>query len=269
MKRLLILLTMISTGGMVAEAGHRSRHVTANSNCCQTPNSNSQPSDGGTAQRGTNTCRSTRWYKAKDGTFREMMPYMDALSRAEDADDMEIQLKGVQVQLETANASIATVQSDAAKLKAELESQIAALKQQLESELQAVASQKERGNKAEAAHKQCIEQIAGLRDSSKKSEESLKAAQGELNKTKEERDSLKTARAELEQKLSDVTAAKIAAEEATKVSQQELEKLKHDAAEAKKSAVESDAKSDDAPKPGEEKPATDGTAAPGAEVPNN
>jgi len=269
MKRLLILLTMISAGSKVADAGHRSGHVTANSNCCQTANNNCQPSGGGTARCLTNNGKSTRWYKAKDGTFREMMPYMDALSRAEDADDMEIQLKSVQVQLETANSSIETVQADAAKLKAELESQIATLKQQLESELQAVADQKERGDKAEAAHKQCIEQIAGLRDSGRKSEETLKATQGELKKTTEERDSLKIARAELEQKLTDMTAAKLAAEEAAKVNQQELEKLKHDAAEAKKSVVESGAKSEDAPTPDAEKPATDGRAAPGEEVTNN
>ncbi|MCA9060458.1 MAG: hypothetical protein KDA85_18235 [Planctomycetaceae bacterium] len=45
------------------------------------------------------SCSTTRWYKAKDGTLREMLPYMTALSRAEDADDLEIELRGVQEEL--------------------------------------------------------------------------------------------------------------------------------------------------------------------------
>lgn len=241
MQRLLILLAVISAGGMVVEAGNRSCKLSPNSNCCPT------------------SC----WYQAKDGTFREMMPYTKALSRAEDADDMEIQLSGVQAELATAKTSIETVQADAAKLKAELENQIAALTQQLESERQTVADQTERGDKAEAAHKLCIEQIADLRDNSRKSEDSRKAAQGDLRKTSEERDSLKTARAELEQKLTDMTAAKTAAEEAAKVSQQELEKLKQDAAEAKKAAVETEEKEKDAVNPDADK------QSPGGEVPNN
>ena len=250
MKKLLILLIVISAGGMIAEAGHRSSRSSANSNFCPTTG-------------GDSTCGSTGWYKAKDGTFREMMPYSKALSRAEDADDMEIQLKGVQAELATAKTSIETVQADAAKLKADMESQIAALTQQLESERQIVVAQTERGDKAEAAHKQCIEQIAGLRDTAKKSEDSFKAVQGDLKKTGEERDSLKTAKAELEQKLTDMTSAKTAAEEAAKVGQQELEKLKQEAAEAKKAAVESEEKEKDAANPDADKPAPDGGASPG------
>ena len=257
MKKLLILLTVISASGMVAEAGHRACCVSAKSNC-------------GPTTGGGNTCGSTQWYKAKDGTFREMMPYTKALSRAEDADDMEIQLKGVQAELVTAKTTIETVQADAATHKTELESQIAALTQQLEAERQNVVAQTERGDKAEAAHKQCVEQIASLRDSGKKMEDSLKAAQGDLKNTAEERDSLKTARAELEQKLTDMTAAKTSAEEAAKVSQQELEKMKQEAAEAKKAALEAEEKAKkDAPEPNPEKPATDDGAAPGEEVPKN
>ena len=263
MKKLLVLLTMISAGGMVAEAAHRSGRFTANSNCSPTRIGNCQTTGGG------RTSGSTCWYKAKDGTFREMMPYTEALSRAEDADDMEIQLKGVQAELATATTNIETVQADAAKLKTELESQIAALTQQLESERQTVATQKERADKAEAAHKQCIEQIASLRESGTKSEESLKAVQVDLRKSVEERDSLKTGRAELEQKLTDMTAAKISAEEAAKVGQQELEKLKQEAAEAKKAAVETENEEKGEAKPDAEKPAADGGAASGEEVPQN
>ena len=228
MKKLLILVGMFATSGMIAEASHRSCRLASNPSCCQTSGDSCPAS----------ACGSTRWHKAKDGTFREMMSYKDALSRAEDADDMEFQLKGVQEQLVAAQASIETVQSDAATLKSSLESRIAALQQQLEAERQAVATQKERGDQAEAAHKQCIEQVAGLREAGKKNDEALKAVQGELRTTTEERDSLKAARAELEQKLSYMTAAKTSAEESAKVRQQELEKLKHDAAESKKPEIE-------------------------------
>lgn len=244
MKKLMILLIVISAGRLAVEAGDRSCRLSSKSNCCPTAG----------------------WYKAKDGTFREMMPYDKALSRAEDADDMEIQLGNVQAELAKAKASIETVQTDAAKLKSDMESQIAALTKQLESERQAVVAQKERGDRAEAAHKQCIEQIADLRDKSTKAEDSLKAVQADLRKTFEERDSLKTARAELEQELTDMAAAKAAAEEAAKASQQALDKFKQDAAEAKKPAIEADEK--DAPDPDADKPATDGDAAPVEETPD-
>ena len=46
------------------------------------------------------------WYKAKDGSLREKPEYWAAVSRAEDADDMEIVLRGVQQELVAANAEI-------------------------------------------------------------------------------------------------------------------------------------------------------------------
>jgi hypothetical protein len=187
MKRVLILLMVAATGSAAAEATHRQCRVVTDPSCCQPRTDHCSTSGGG----------SNRWYKAKDGTFREMMNYRDALSRAEDADDMEIQLRGIQAELVSAKAGIETMQSDTAKLKADLESQIASLQQQLEAERQTVVAQKERGDKAEAAHKQCIEQIASLRDAGRKSDETLKATQSELSRTTEERDNLKAARADL------------------------------------------------------------------------
>jgi len=259
MKKILLLITVLSACGLTAEARHRS--------CCVPSNSNNPRSSACSTGSGT----STRWYRAKDGTFREMMPYMDALSRAEDADDMEIVLKGVQAELTLAKSNIETIQADAAKLRTELEGQIAELKMQLENEKTAVAAQKERGDKAEAAHKQCVDQIASLRDGAKKSEESLKATQGELKKTSEERESLKAARVELEKKLAAMTATmdavKKAAEDSAKVSQQEIEKLKQEAAEAKKAAVEAEAKAKEAPKPDEPKPETNAPAGDNGEKP--
>ena len=263
MKRLLIIASLMSSCSMVAEAGNRSCCQTAQKNCCST------------ACCSTTSGCSTQWYKAKDGTFREMVPYMEALSRAEDADDMEIKLKGVQQQFEAASAESEAIKAETAKLKAEMETQIAELKQQLDAERQAVAAQKDRGDKAEAAHKQAVEQVAMLRDSEKKNEESRKAGETEFKKVSEERDGLKVAKADLEKALSEMTAARTSVEEAAKATQQELAKLKQEAAEAKKAKVEEEPapedapKPDDAPKSDEEKPATDGGDAPGEEPPKN
>jgi chromosome segregation protein len=259
MKNLLIIIGIVATSGVIAEAANRSCRLPSISNCCQTANDNCP----------STACGSTRWYKAKDGTLREMMSYKDALSRAEDADDVEHRMKEVQEQLVAAKASIETVQADAATLKSSMESQLAALQQQLDTERQAVAAQKERGDKAEAAHKQSIEQIAALRETSKKSEDLLNAAQAKLKETAQERDSLKAAKAELEQKLSDMSAARAAAEDAAKVSQQELEKQKLDAAEGKKSVIETDEKAQNSPEPDTEKPVADGGAATGEELSSN
>ncbi|MEI6539699.1 MAG: hypothetical protein WCO86_09260 [Planctomycetota bacterium] len=256
MKTLYIVLVFFSAGGMVAEAGLRGSRLSGNSNCSPT------------TSRG-NTCATTRWYKAKDGTCREMLPYAKALSRAEDADDMEIELENTQSELATVKTSIEAVQSEAAKLQAAMQSQIAELTQQLEAERQTVSVQKERGDKAEASHKQSVDQIANLRDAAKKMEESVQAVQAEIKKTTEERDSLKIARAELEQKLTDMTAAKTAAEAAALLNQQELEKFKQEAAESKKAAIEAEEKAKDEVKPDADKPATDGGAAPSEEVPQN
>ncbi|MGV2338914.1 MAG UNVERIFIED_CONTAM: hypothetical protein LVR18_34490 [Planctomycetaceae bacterium] len=35
----------------------------------------------------------TQWYRAKDGTVRKMLPYWDAMHRAEDADKLETELQ--------------------------------------------------------------------------------------------------------------------------------------------------------------------------------
>ena len=95
MKNLLSTITVTLAMTVAAAAGE---------NACPQP-----------AASGCSPCQSTQWYKAKDGTFRKKMPYAKALDRAEDADDMEIQLKGVQTELATATTTIETVQADAAK----------------------------------------------------------------------------------------------------------------------------------------------------------
>ncbi len=236
MKTLLITLCVALACSLSAEAGLRS---------C-----------GKTEQTCSSSCPTTRWYKAKDGTYREMMPYMKALDRAEDADDMEPVLKQTQADLVAATSQIEAVSAEMAKLKADMEAQVAELQSQLAAEKQAVANQKERADKAETAHKMCIEEVAQLREQSKKQDEVLTATKNDLKATASERDSLKTAKADLEKQVSDLAAANKAAEDALKAAQADLEKMKQEAAEAKKAAIESEAaaKKEDDPNAGGEKP---------------
>lgn len=240
MKTLLTSLAVALAFGSISEAGLKS--------CLKPEKNNCSP------------CNTTRWYKAKDGTYREMMPYKDALSRAEDADDMEPVLKQAQADLTAAKAEIEAVKTEAANVKAAMEAQVAELNKQLEGEKQKLAAETTRAEKAETAHKLCIEEVAQLREAGKKQDEALASAKGELKTTTEERDALKTARADLEKQVTDLTAAKNAAEEALKAAQAELEKMKQEAAESKKATVEGEpAKEGEDPNAGGEKPPEAGT----------
>lgn len=253
MKTAVITFCVALVFGATAEAGKCSSACQNKQACCS-------------------TCQTTRWYKAKDGTYREMMPYMKALSRAEDADDMEPVLKKTQEELAATRADVEAVKAEAAQTKAAIEAQLAEVRAQLEVEKQSVASQKERGDKAEAAHKLCIEQISQLRDEAGKNEEALTAAKGELKTVTEERDSLKTGKADLEKQVSELTAAKEAAEDARKKAEEELEKAKQEAAESKKAVVEEEPaeKKGEDPKAGDEKPPeANGEPAPAVSPPAN
>jgi chromosome segregation ATPase len=191
-----------------------------------------------------------QWYKAKDGTLREKLPYWTALSRAEDADDMEIKLRDVQAELQSTSAALAETKAASEKLKAEFEAQLAELKQQLADERQQVASQKERGDKAEAALTSANAQITELTGVSKKSAEDLAAVSTELKNVVAERDGLKSANTDLQKQVTDLTAAKNAADAALKTTQDELNKAKQEAVESKKVQVQAEApKKDDEGKP--------------------
>ncbi len=119
----------------------------------------------------------TRWYKAKDGTLREMIPYREALSRAEDADDMEITLRGVRKELSAA-------QSTAAEEKDALNSELVALRKQLEDQIAATAVQKDRADKAEVAHRAATTQVAQLQEDQKKSQATLAVVEADLKEAK-------------------------------------------------------------------------------------
>ena len=158
-------------------------------------------------------CSSVRWYKAKDGTYREMMPYAKALSRAEDADDMEPVLKKIQADLTAANDVVAQTRAESEKLKVEMEAQIAELQKQLEAQKAMTVAQADRAEKAEAAHKRCIEDVASLRDEGKKKDEALAASKGETKTVSADRDAMKAAndqltsdKSGLEKQVTDLTA---------------------------------------------------------------
>ena len=228
MKNLPLILVIVFACSASAEAGHKS-------SCCK-------PTAG-------NCCQTTRWYKAKDGTFREMVPYMTALSRAEDADDLEIVLKNTREELLAAKTASEAAKAEADASRTAMEAQIAELQKQLDVERQLTTSQRERADNAEVAHKLCIENVAQLRDEAKRNEENLASAKKELKSATEERDSLKTASADLEKQVSDLNAAKTAADESLKSAEQELERMKQEAAESKKAEVQDEPAPKDGEKP--------------------
>lgn len=192
----------------------------------------------------------TQWYRAKDGTVRKMLPYWDAMHRAEDADKLEAELQKSQTDLaaaQTAAAQTATelaaaksqaatlqqeleaVRAQLAQLKSASETQSAELKKQIDSEKTAVATQKERADKAENAHKTAVGQVASLREEAVRQAETLTGVRTELKNTAEERDALKVRNEELQKA---VTAAETAAKQA----REELEALKKTVAENKQAA---------------------------------
>lgn len=184
-----------------------------------------------------NSC--TRWYKAKDGTYREMIPYREALSRAEDADDMEIELRGVREEL-------AAAQEAAAAEKSALDAELASLRKQLEEQVAATAAEKTRADSAEAAHKEAATQVAQLQESQQKAEAAAADLQKQLGEAVAARDNLQKQVGDLQ--------AKVASGD------QEIQRLKQEAVENKKVAVATEDYDADPPKDedGEEAPAEEG-----------
>lgn len=228
MKHLLTPLAALLICGGTAMAGK-------SANCCT-----SQPAQCRPAACGGQT----QWYKAKDGTLREMVPYWTALGRAEDADDLEIRVKGVESELAAANAAIESARAAAATQKAEYEAIIADLTKQRDSERQIAAAEKSRADNAEAALAASEKQITALQESEKQSAVQLAAL-------KTESEELKSTGAELKKQVAELTAARDAALAETQVVQAKLTKITQDAAESKKPEVQEEAaKQDgDSPKP--------------------
>jgi chromosome segregation ATPase len=213
-----------------------------NKNCCRVRTCN---------PCGTSTASVTQWYTAKDGTLREKMPYREALSRAEDADDMEIALRGVREELTVA-------QTAAAEHKEALDAELAGLRKQLEEQVAATAAQTARADKAEAAHTAATAQVASLQETQKKSEATL-------TQLKE----ATAAEAELTSQVKSLTEEREKLAAQIKTAADEINVLKQAAAKTEKVAVATEDYDADPPKEGdaEEAPAEEPAADGGEETP--
>lgn len=247
MKTLCKILTVaICSGGMaVANSGVE---------CCQ-------PSSAVCAPAG-HSCgtRTVRWYKAKDGTYREQLPYWTALSRAEDADDMEIVLRSVRTELAEKQAAHEAAVADAATQKAAMEAQIAELTKQLEAATQTAAAEKARADKVEAVLADASAKVTTLEGAQKAGEETLAAVRGELTAAVQDRDALKAANGDLQKQVSELAEARNAAEALAKSAQEELNRLKQDAAPGTRPEVKEETAEGD----GDAEPKPEGTDNPDA-----
>ena len=254
MKHILCCLLALSVTYTTSFAGDKGCFLFQGKNAKRTSTNCTSSAATAAAPRG-------QYYKAKDGTVREMRAYWDAVNRADDADALEPALKqtqeelaAVKTQAEQAAAALAAAKAEAetlrqelAKLTAAMEAQSADLKKQIESAKTAAAGQKDRADKAEAAHKAAIDEVATLREDAKRNAETLEKTKAELKTALAERDGLVVKTEALQKALT-------AAETSSKEAQEQLEKLKKAAEEAAKNtdkpepAEPGDAKPEDAPK---------------------
>lgn len=227
MNRLLVGMLVVLGSHEILAAGKAARCCQSTSTGCGTP---------------AVTCTSrVEWYQAKDGTFREKLPYWTALSRAEDADDMEIRLRRVETELATANAESLALQQAAERQRADLESQLAELKQQLSTEKELVAGQKKLLEESEAARSQAVAQLAAMTTAAKQTESELASARGELQSAAAERDALGISSAELQKTVTELSAARDAANAALATAQDEVTRLRQAAAVTKKPEIQDEA----------------------------
>ncbi len=207
------------------------------------PTTNCCPKAGCKKSCGTHVCGTTasgpttKWFKAKDGTIREVMTHWDALHRAVDADNMEIELRATVAELDATKTELAAVKEASAAQVASLEQQLGELKSQLAAQTKVVQNQKKRANTAEAAHRASEEKVANLVEVGKKAEMTLAGVQKNLQQTTADRDALKTANDKLQAEMNSVTEAKAKADDAIKAAQAEIAKMKQEAIESKKAEV--------------------------------
>ena len=184
----------------------------------------------------TNSCANgptTKLWKGKDGEIREVITHWAALHRSVEADQLEVDLAGVQSEL-------VALQEKTAADKASFEQQLAKLKNQLGQQRKLAASEKQRADKAVAAHAKSASEVASLREANKKTQTILTKVQNDLKQTDTDRDKLTAANAQLQKDVADMTAAKDEAASAVQAAQAEIKKMKQDALESKKAAVVSE-----------------------------
>jgi hypothetical protein len=173
-----VAIAILIAATEVAHAGHKV--------CCVTYTRCCTPLAGG---------KVSRWYRAKDGSLREQLSYEKALSRAEDADDLERALKSVREELAQERERLSAVANAAESARAAVESQVAALQDQLKAAMAESAAQRQRAETAEAAHKLAVESAAALRDEARRREDALAGLKAELKAATEEIKQLRDAAA--------------------------------------------------------------------------
>lgn len=178
LRNLPVAIAILIAATEVVHAGHKV--------CCVTYTRCCTPLAGG---------KVSRWYRAKDGSLREQVSYEKALSRAEDADDLERALKSVREELAQERERLSAVANAEESARAAAESQVAALQAQLEAALAESAAQRQRADTAEAAHKLAVESAAELRDEARRREDAMADLKAELKAAAEEIKQLRDAAA--------------------------------------------------------------------------
>lgn len=265
---LIATLTFGVTSTLTGQAQSAPKRNCRTVNCCPQPASK--------VSRRTQVCRTsasgptTKWFKAKDGTIREVMTHWDALHRAVDADNMEIELRAKVAELDATRAELASVKEASAAKVASLEQQLAEVKSQFEAQKKATQDQNERANVAEAAHKASEAKVASLVEAGKKAETTLANVQKDLQQTMVDRDALKAANDKLQAEMKSVAEARAKADDAMKAAQEELAKMKQEAIESRKAEVATrETEKGDGAEPVEEVTEEKPVEAPVAEEPTN
>ncbi len=247
MKNHILLAPTLVLGLTMAFADYShggSRQKCQPTNCCTQP---ACKKCGGTTACGTTSSGpTTKWFKAKDGTIREVMTHWEALHRAVDADNMEIELRATRSELEATTSELAALKETSAAQVAALEQQLAELKSQLNEKNKAVQNQKKRANTAEAARKASEQKVASLTEAGKKSEKMIAEIQKNLQQTASERDALKAANDKLQADVKTREEANAKLNETINAAQAEIAKMKQEAIESKKAAVAAEKKAEEA-----------------------
>lgn len=178
LRNLPVAIAILIAAAEVVNAGHKV--------CCVTYTRCCTPLAGG---------KVSRWYRAKDGSLREQLSYEKALSRAEDADDLERALKAVREELAQEKERVSSVVNAAESARTAAEAKVVELQSQLEAALEESTAQRRRADTAEAAHKLAVESAAALRDEARRREDALSGLKAELKAAAEEVKQLRDAAA--------------------------------------------------------------------------
>jgi hypothetical protein len=208
----------------------------------------------------------TKLFMGKDGTIREVMTHWEALHRAVEAEQLETDLVAVRSELETATVDLTATKTELAALKEQSAIQVAALQQALDAlkqkmgqQTKVASNQKARAEKAEVAQKAAADEAVKLKtageEAAKLAQQNLAKVEGNLKQTAEERDSLKVANENLQKEVKQMVAARTKAEEEITAAQIEIQKMKQEAIESKKTQVAKNAEDSEAPADGGDAPA--------------